>query len=53
VKLEYDPEIDILMKNKKRQAAKTINLGEDVWADINEKAKNRNQRKNPQPNTTH
>jgi len=38
VKVEYDPEADILyIKIKKGQAAKTIDLGEDVWADINDK----------------
>jgi len=37
VKVEYDPEADILyIKIKKGQAAKTIDLGEDVWADIDD-----------------
>jgi len=37
VKVEYDPEADILyIRIKKGQAAKTIDLGEDVWADIND-----------------
>ena len=38
MKVEYDPEADIMyIKIKEDKIKDTVDLGEDIWADLNEK----------------
>ena len=38
MKVEYDPEADIMyIKIKEDNIRDTVDLGEDIWADLNEK----------------